>query len=117
MHRVTTSRFFTGLFALLMLCATLPSLAQAASSPISDPRSVPLLAEDASVQDLNDQLDLIRQKVTGSANDDLLSTLRQAALQVQNRPTPWPPNKSSILNTWMTSSTCLARYRSMSLPA
>lgn len=85
MHRVTTSVFFTGLFALLMLCATLPSLAQAASSPISDPRSVPLLAEDASVQDLNDQLDLIRQKVTGSANDDLLSTLRQAALQVQKQ--------------------------------
>ena len=85
MHRVTTSRFFTGLFALLMLCATLPSLAQAAPSLISDPRSVPLLAEDASVQDLNDQLDLIRQKVTGSANDDLLSTLRQAALQVQKQ--------------------------------
>ncbi|MCP1505977.1 small-conductance mechanosensitive channel [Pseudomonas marginalis] len=85
MHRVTTSRFFTGLFALLMLCATLPALVQAAPSPTSDPRSVPLLAEDASVQDLNEQLDLIRQKVSGSANDDLLSTLRQAALQVQKQ--------------------------------
>lgn len=85
MQRVITKRFFTGLFALLMLCVTLPALVQAAPAPVSDVRALPSLDESASVADLNDQLDLIRQKVTVSANDDLLSSLRQAALQVQKQ--------------------------------
>jgi small-conductance mechanosensitive channel len=41
--------------------------------------------EGPSVDNLNEQLDKIRQKVTVSANDDLLSSLRQAALQVQKQ--------------------------------
>ena len=86
MQRVITKRFFTGLFALLMLCVSLPALVQAAPAPVSDVRALPSLDESASVADLNDQLDLIRQKVTVSANDDLLSCPRQAALQVPKQP-------------------------------
>ena len=42
-------------------------------------------AEDASLDQLNAQLDLIRQRVTTDASDDLLAELRQSALQVQRQ--------------------------------
>ena len=85
MQHVTPNRFITGLFALLLLCVTLPALAQPDPAQQSNSRSLPELTETASLDDLNNQLDLIRQKVSVSANDDLLSSLRQAALQVQKQ--------------------------------
>lgn len=89
MQHATLNRFCAGLFALLLLCITLPSFAQAASAPQVAPKvasqSDAPEAEAPSLDDLSEQLDQIRQKVTVSANDDLLSSLRQAALQVQKQ--------------------------------
>ncbi|PWE41561.1 DUF3772 domain-containing protein [Pseudomonas prosekii] len=85
MQHVTPNRFITGLLALLLLCVTLPAFAQPDPAQQSNSRSLPELTETASLDDLNNQLDLIRQKVSVSANDDLLSSLRQAALQVQKQ--------------------------------
>ncbi|HFH2954158.1 TPA: DUF3772 domain-containing protein, partial [Pseudomonas aeruginosa] len=50
-----------------------------------DLEAPPALAEDASLDQLNAQLDLIRQRVTADASDDLLAELRQSALQVQRQ--------------------------------
>lgn len=88
MQHATLNRFYTGLFALLLLCLTLPAFAQ--STPPSQSNSTSAssqepVVEEPSLEDLNEQLDQIRQKVTVSANDDLLSNLRQAALQVQKQ--------------------------------
>jgi small-conductance mechanosensitive channel len=88
MQHATLNRFYTGLFALLLLCLTLPAFAQ--STPPSQSNSTTAssqepVVEEPSLEDLNEQLDQIRQKVTVSANDDLLSNLRQAALQVQKQ--------------------------------
>jgi small-conductance mechanosensitive channel len=84
------NRLSTGLLALLLLCITLPVDAQPGSAAPSI--SAAASASDAAEQDegptleaLSDQLDQIRQKVTVSANDDLLSTLRQGALQIQKQ--------------------------------
>ncbi|HEX8587753.1 DUF3772 domain-containing protein [Pseudomonas sp.] len=89
MQHATLNRFCAGLFALLLLCITLPTFAQAASAPQVAPKvasqSDAPEAEAPSLDDLSEQLDQIRQKVTVSANDDLLSSLRQAALQVQKQ--------------------------------
>lgn len=41
------------------------------------------LTEGASLDQLNTQLDLTRQRVTAGASDDLLAELRQNALQAQ----------------------------------
>lgn len=82
------NRLSTGLLALVLLCVTLPVYAQSASPA----PAVSVAASDSADQveapdldTLSDQLDKIRQKVTVSANDDLLSTLRQSALQVQQK--------------------------------
>jgi small-conductance mechanosensitive channel len=88
MQPATLNRFYTGLFALLLLCLTLPAFAQ--STPPSQSNSTSAssqepVVEEPSLEELNEQLDQIRQKVTVSANDDLLSNLRQAALQVQKQ--------------------------------
>lgn len=92
MQHVTLNRFYAGVLALL-LCVTLPAFAQAAAAqvapqtapqPASQPDATPEV-EAPSLDDLSEQLDQIRQKVTVSANDDLLSSLRQAALQVQKQ--------------------------------
>ncbi|WP_268800397.1 DUF3772 domain-containing protein [Pseudomonas huanghezhanensis] len=86
MQHPTLNRLCTGLLALLLLCATLPALAQS-TAPVQ-PGSASTeqqVVEGPSLEDLNEQLDQIRQKVTGNANDDLLSSLRQAALQVQKQ--------------------------------
>lgn len=89
MQHATLNRLCAGLFALLLLCMTLPTFAQAASAPQVAPKvasqSDAPEAEAPSLDDLSEQLDQIRQKVTVSANDDLLSSLRQAALQVQKQ--------------------------------
>jgi len=90
-ERITMlNRLSSGLLALALLCTALPALAQAASPAPS--ASATANASDAGDQAqgpgldaLSDQLDQIRQKVTVSANDDLLSTLRQGALQVQKQ--------------------------------
>lgn len=82
MQQATLNRFFSGLLALLLLCVTLPAFSQSDAPLQSDQLPV---TDSVSLGDLNDQLDQIRQKVSVSANDDLLSTLRQAALQVQKR--------------------------------
>lgn len=46
---------------------------------------LPVLDENASLKQLTDRLDQVRQELTSEANDDLLSQLRQAALQVQRQ--------------------------------
>jgi small-conductance mechanosensitive channel len=84
------NRLSSGLLALMLLCITLPVCAQAASPTpaASSAASVSDSADQAeapTLDALSDQLDQIRQKVTVSANDDLLSTLRQGALQVQKQ--------------------------------
>lgn len=61
------------------------------------------LAEDASLDQLNAQLDLIRQRVTTDASDDLLAELRQSALRSSARPTPcsrcgWPTSSGSTIS-------------------
>jgi len=90
MQHATLNRFHAGLLALLLLCVTLPAFAQAAPAPKAAPQAASQgdaapEVEAPSLDDLNEQLDQIRQKVTVSANDDLLSSLRQAALQVQKQ--------------------------------
>ncbi|WP_236525359.1 DUF3772 domain-containing protein, partial [Pseudomonas syringae] len=86
MQHASLNRFRTGLLALLLLCVTLPALAQNIPAPQADSSSSAAPAVEApSLDDLNKQLDQIRQKVTVNANDDLLSSLRQAALQVQKQ--------------------------------
>ncbi len=92
MQHATLNRFYAGVLALL-LCITVPAFAQAAAAQVApqattQPASqanVTPEAEAPSLDDLSEQLDQIRQKVTVSANDDLLSSLRQAALQVQKQ--------------------------------
>lgn len=92
MQHATLNRFYAGLLALL-LCVALPAYAQAAAPAVaSQPATQAASPGDAtpeveapSLDGLSEQLDQIRQKVTVSANDDLLSSLRQAALQVQKQ--------------------------------
>ncbi|MGY4493868.1 DUF3772 domain-containing protein [Pseudomonas sp. TE3610] len=76
---------FTALVFTLLLSVALPFAAQAAPATPAAAGPLPTLADGATLDALNDQLDLIRQRVTVSANDDLLSTLRQAAQQVQKQ--------------------------------
>jgi small-conductance mechanosensitive channel len=88
MQHATLNRFYAGLLALLLMCITLPASVQAATAPapaVSSPAEASPEVEAPSLDDLNEQLDQIRQKVTVNANDDLLSSLRQAALQVQKQ--------------------------------
>jgi small-conductance mechanosensitive channel len=86
MQHATLNRFYAGLLALLLLCVTAPAFAQSApAAPVSPSAASAPEVEAPSLDDLNEQLDQIRQKVTVSANDDLLSSLRQAALQVQKQ--------------------------------
>lgn len=85
MRQVMLKYFFSGLLA-LMLCIGVPALAQpSAPAQAAASSNLPLLTEDASPDDLSEQLDQIRQRVSVSANDDLLASLRQAALQVQKQ--------------------------------
>ncbi|MGV8377984.1 DUF3772 domain-containing protein, partial [Pseudomonas aeruginosa] len=63
----------------------LASSARAAGASRSTAACGAALAEDASLDQLNAQLDRIRQRVTADASDDLLAELRQSALQVQRQ--------------------------------
>lgn len=85
MQHVMLNRFSTGLLTLLLLCVTVPAFAQSSPDQTGDPGALQTQPEGPTLDQLNDQLDQIRQKVSVSANDDLLSDLRQAALQVQKQ--------------------------------
>lgn len=85
MRRVRQNRWGMGLLALL-LCIALPAFAAPAPGPQAVARGpLPQLDEGADLEQLNDRLEFIRQSVSASGNDDLLSDLRQAALQVQKQ--------------------------------
>lgn len=83
MFRVRLNGWRIGVLPLL-LCFALPVIAMPAPQVQAEARNgISPLLEDASLKQLNERLELIRQSVSISANDDLLVTLRQAALQVQ----------------------------------
>jgi potassium-dependent mechanosensitive channel len=85
MRRVSLDRFYASVLALL-LWAALPAWA-APVTPVSRlaVAEQQVLQEDASLEQLSEHLDQIRQGVSANANDDLLSQLRQQALQVQRQ--------------------------------
>ena len=85
MRRCSLSRFYLGMLALMLALAT-PAWS-APATPVSSlaTAELPALDEDASLAQLSDRLDQIRQGVTSSANDDVLSQLRLAAMQVQRQ--------------------------------
>ncbi|WP_312936156.1 DUF3772 domain-containing protein [Pseudomonas sp.] len=85
MRRTRLDRFCVGLLALLLWVATPAWSAPATPAPSLAAAEQQTLAEDASLDQLNARLDQVRQAVTTNANDDLLSQLRQAALQVQRQ--------------------------------
>ncbi|MCV9918899.1 DUF3772 domain-containing protein [Pseudomonas sp. BT-42-2] len=85
MRRVSLDRFCVGILALLLWVAT-PAWS-AGATPVGQllAGEMPALEENASLEQLSDRLDQIRQGVTTNANDDQLSQLRQAAMQVQRQ--------------------------------
>ena len=85
MRRVSLDRFYAGIFALL-LCLAVPAWA-APATPVSRlaVAEQQVLDENASLEELSERLDQIRQGVNSNANDDLLAQLRQSALQVQRQ--------------------------------
>ncbi|KAB5617920.1 mechanosensitive ion channel family protein [Pseudomonas putida] len=85
MRRISLERFYVGILALLLWVA-MPAWS-APATPVSSLAAAEqqVLDEDASLDQLSDRLDQIRQGVTSNANDDLLSQLRQSALQVQRQ--------------------------------
>ena len=90
MRRVSLARFCPGLMAMLalLLALAVPAWsAPAAPAPAASlsATDAPALDENASVDQLSDRLDQIRQGVTSDANDDLLAQLRMAAVQVQRQ--------------------------------
>ena len=84
MRRVSLNSLCTGILA-LMLWAALPAWSAPETPNRPAVAEMPALAEDATLDQLSDRLDLIRQGVTSNANDDLLAQLRQGALQVQRQ--------------------------------
>ncbi|WP_350298301.1 DUF3772 domain-containing protein [Pseudomonas putida] len=88
MRRVSLARYCPGVIALLALMLLLVSPAWSApATPLSNlaAAEAPALDENASLEQLSDRLDLIRQGVTSEANDDVLSQLRLGAMQVQRQ--------------------------------
>ncbi|MFJ4453500.1 DUF3772 domain-containing protein [Pseudomonas sp. NPDC089392] len=88
MRRVSLARYCPGLLALLALMLAFASPAWSAqATPLANlaTAKTPVLEENASIEQLSDRLDQIRQGVTSEANDDLLSQLRLAAVQVQRQ--------------------------------
>ena len=85
MRRVSLDRFYVGILALLLWVAV-PAWA-APVTPVSRlaVAEQQVLDENASLEELSERLDQIRQGVTSNANDDLLAQLRQSALQVQRQ--------------------------------
>ncbi|UBM24657.1 DUF3772 domain-containing protein [Pseudomonas sp. p1(2021b)] len=82
MRRLSLYRFCVATLAVLLWVATPAWSAQV--GPLSA-GELPTLDENASLEQLSDRLDQVRQGLTSEANDDLLSQLRQAALQVQRQ--------------------------------
>ncbi|MDH1575358.1 MULTISPECIES: DUF3772 domain-containing protein [Pseudomonas] len=84
MRRVSLARFYLVVMALMLALA---SPAWSASVPVANlvASELPVLDENASIEQLSDRLDQIRQGVTSNANDDLLSQLRMATVQVQRQ--------------------------------
>ena len=84
MRRVSLARYCLGVMALMLALA---APAWSAATPVSNLAAgeLPALDENASIEQLSDRLDQIRQGVTSNANDDVLSQLRMAAVQVQRQ--------------------------------
>jgi len=84
MRRVSLARYCLGIMALMLALA---APAWSAATPVSNLAAgeLPALDENASIEQLSDRLDQIRQGVTSNANDDVLSQLRMAAVQVQRQ--------------------------------
>ncbi|HEK1009903.1 TPA: mechanosensitive ion channel family protein [Pseudomonas putida] len=84
MRRVSLARYCLGVMALMLALA---APAWSAATPVSNLAAgeLPTLDENASIEQLSDRLDQIRQGVTSNANDDVLSQLRMAAVQVQRQ--------------------------------
>jgi len=82
MRRISLCRFCVGILALLLWVAMPAWSASVGPLTLGE---MPVLEESASLDDLSDRLDQVRQGLTSEANDDLLSQLRQAALQVQRQ--------------------------------
>ncbi|MHC6227471.1 DUF3772 domain-containing protein [Pseudomonas sp. X10] len=85
MRRASLNTVCLGLLALLLWVAMPAWSASAGPVARMAPGELPVLGEEASLEQLDDRLDLIRQGVTSNANDDLLAQLRQATLQVQRQ--------------------------------
>lgn len=85
MRRVSLARYCAGLMVLLLALAS-PAWS-APATPLSNlaAAEAPALDENASIEQLSERLDQVRQGVTSEANDDLLSQLRLAAMQVQRQ--------------------------------
>ncbi|QCI14681.1 mechanosensitive ion channel family protein [Pseudomonas putida] len=85
MRRVSLARFYLGVLAMMLALAS-PAWS-APATPLSNlsVAELPVLDENASLEQLSDRLDQIRQGVTSDANDDLLAQLRLAAIQVQRQ--------------------------------
>ena len=88
MRRVSLARFSHSLMLLLALIVAASNPAWSAPAPAATAQAAadaPALDETATVDQLSDRLDQIRQGVTSDANDDLLAQLRMAAVQVQRQ--------------------------------
>ncbi|MGN8251317.1 DUF3772 domain-containing protein [Pseudomonas sp. SMV7] len=88
MRRVSLARYCPGLMVLMAFLLAVASPAWSApATPLSNlaVAEAPVLDENASIEQLSERLDQIRQGVTSEANDDLLSQLRLGAVQVQRQ--------------------------------
>ncbi|AXM97838.1 DUF3772 domain-containing protein [Pseudomonas plecoglossicida] len=85
MRLCSLSRVCLGMMALMLALASPAWSAPAVPVSSLAAAELPVLEEDASFAQLSDRLDQIRQGVTSNANDDLLSQLRLAAVQVQRQ--------------------------------
>ncbi|MGS7252250.1 DUF3772 domain-containing protein [Pseudomonas anuradhapurensis] len=88
MRRVSLARYCPGLMVLIAFMLVIASPAWSANAtPLSNlaVAEAPVLDENASIEQLSERLDQIRQGVTSEANDDLLSQLRLGAVQVQRQ--------------------------------
>ncbi|MFV3304231.1 DUF3772 domain-containing protein [Pseudomonas sp. NY15181] len=63
--------------------ATAALAGEASTAPPASAFELPDLPDDASLDQLSERLELIRQRVSADSDDSLLAALRQAALQVQ----------------------------------
>src|SRR5687768_11052319 len=88
MRRVSLACYCPGLMVFMALMLVIASpVWSAPATPLSNlaVAEANVLDENASIEQLSDRLDQIRQGVTSEANDDLLSQLRLGAMQVQRQ--------------------------------